>query len=112
MDERWWPRVETRPCDELVAGGMVVTPIARTVSVGVWPEERAGGPPARPGAAASHRGVFVRLSRPVAVSVVAGGKQTRVRIVDATRLAQSLIVLMAIVPVCLVWMWTRARKEP
>jgi hypothetical protein len=91
----WWPRVETRPGDVFVAGGMLVTPIARTVSV-----------------RAARGGVFLRLSRPVAVTVVAGGKQKRVRIVDATRLAQSLIVLMAIVPVCLVWMWTRTRKEP
>ena len=91
----WWPRAETRPGDAFVAGGMVVTPIARTVSV-----------------RAARGGAFMRLSRPVAVSVVAGGRQSRLRIVDATRLAQSLIVLMAIVPVCWVWMWTRTRKEP
>lgn len=90
----WWPRVQTQEGDALVAGPTVVTPIAKTLTIG----SDAGG-------------FLCRRSWPSAVSVATGAQQSRVRIVDVTRLIQLAIVLAAALLTVGVWMWTKTRKE-
>jgi len=101
----WWPRLESERGDTLFAGQTAVTPIARTLTIGYAPDRAAAG------GLAPERGFFYRCRWPAAASVTIGGKESRVWIVDVTRLAQLAIVSMAALLVYGVWMCTRAQKE-
>jgi len=107
--ERRGPVAEARTLTgtPVTVGTLTVTPVARSFVfgrevTGERLDDGAGG--------MGHLEAFWFLARPSSVLVSDGSGTTRVPIVDVTRLAQALMVILALLWLCETWIRTRRRK--